>query len=257
MPIKSVMILCVESQYTQEYIANVFWEQYIAKVSSITLIPYIKNLEIYNIAYITINEWCDSEIAYNFINSLDDSSKEVSIMYDYENDKWWSVQLNTHNNGDINGYDYTVKFNSEFYKINDENYMSESCSELDDETVSETCSELDETVSETSTELDEDLVNMIWPDNYDDNMSEMRALFNNNETHENEERPIKGMYNDYYTVDEALEQLHTLYEAFIGVFGEVEEDENIKILKEMEHFERELKIHEACINSNNVTVRSH
>jgi hypothetical protein len=113
MSIKSVIIYCVESQYTQEYIANVFWRQHIAKVSSITLIPYLKNGSIYNIAYITIDEWCDRESAYNLIQRLNDPSKEARIIH-YE-DKWWPVEINTHNNGDIYLGAYTVSFASDYF----------------------------------------------------------------------------------------------------------------------------------------------
>ena len=56
MSIKSLMIANVESQHTAEYIANVFWNQNIAQVNSITLIPYLKETEIhyhkkYNVPY--------------------------------------------------------------------------------------------------------------------------------------------------------------------------------------------------------------
>jgi hypothetical protein len=99
MSIKSLMINCVESQYSQEYIANVFWRQNIAKVSTITLIPYLNNSKICRIAYINIAQWCDSEAAYNFIQRLKDSSKEARIVHN--DDEWWPVQINTHNNGEI------------------------------------------------------------------------------------------------------------------------------------------------------------
>lgn len=107
------MINCVDSQYTQEYIANVFWRQHIAKVSSITLIPYLKNGDIYTIAYIAIDEWCDSEAAYNFIQRLKDPSKEARIVH--HDDDWWPVEINTHNNGDIYVGAYTLAFTSDYF----------------------------------------------------------------------------------------------------------------------------------------------
>lgn len=115
------MIPCVESQYTQEYIANVFWRQYIAKVSNITLIPYIKNSknsEIYNIAYINIAEWCDSEVAYNFIQRVNNPLKEARIVH--KEDNWWVVQINTHNNGNILVGSYTFVFESKHF-VNKQN----------------------------------------------------------------------------------------------------------------------------------------
>jgi hypothetical protein len=108
------MINCVESQYTQKYIANVFWRQHIAKVSSITLIPYLKNGEICSIAYINIDQWCESKVAYNFIQHLKDSSREVRIVH--QDDDWWPVQINTHNNG-VSGalFAYTLAFPSSYF----------------------------------------------------------------------------------------------------------------------------------------------
>ena len=134
MSIKSVMINCVESQYTQEYIANVFWRQHIAKVGSITLIPYLKNGEICSIAYVNIDQWCDSEAAYNFIQRLKDSSREVRIVH--QDDDWWPVQINTHNNGEIYVGAYTLAFPSSYF-VRDESEEDDDatvpCTEVDDE----------------------------------------------------------------------------------------------------------------------------
>lgn len=113
MSITTLMISCIERQYTQEYIANVFWRQDIAKVSNITLIPYIKNTDIYSIAYINIAEWCASEAAYNFIHRLKNPTKEARIVHHEEN--WWPVEINTHNNGEIQVGSYTVSFDSNYW----------------------------------------------------------------------------------------------------------------------------------------------
>lgn len=140
MSIKSLMIPYVEGQYTQEYIANVFWSQHIAKVSSITLIPYIKNLEICSIAYIAIDEWCDSEVAYNFIYRLKNQDKEVRIVHDDEN--WWSLQLNTHNSGAIDVGFYTVRFDSLYFKQYATDCLEEEEQEEDQEEEQEELQEL-------------------------------------------------------------------------------------------------------------------
>jgi hypothetical protein len=128
------MINCVESQYTQEYIANVFWRQHIAKVSSITLIPYLKNCEICSIAYINIDQWCDSEAAYNFIQRLKDPSRETRIVHN--DDDWWPVQINTHNNGEIYVGAYTLAFPSSYFvrdESEEEDDATAPCTEVDDE----------------------------------------------------------------------------------------------------------------------------
>lgn len=187
------MIPCVESQYTQEYIANVFWRLHIAKVSSITLIPYLKNNEIYNIAYILIDDWCDSESAYNFIQRVKNPEREARIIHNSDED-WWPVQINTHNDGKMYVGTYTVTFDSEYFQRD-----VSSCS--DDEL----------------------------------------------------EYPIKGLHNNNYTVDDALERIWFL--------NQVAEDfppsstRFYDIKSEIKHLETELKIHNATLNSHNVTLR--
>ena len=206
---KSLMINCIESQYTQPYIANVFWGQAIAKVSSITLIPYIKNAEIYNIAYINIDEWCETEAAYNFIKRLKSVEKEARLVYDEDN--WWPVQLNTHNNGELSVGDYTVSFESDYWVKNE--VSSVSCS------YDETCS------------LTED----------------------------DEERPIKGLNGEYYTVEEAYNRVCVLNQQYEQAFDWRTYEEDLPLLKiedELLHFENELRIHEAVNKSSNVTQRA-
>ena len=106
---------------THEYIAQVFWNQRIAKVSSITLMPYFKKgkLGYYNMAYINIAEWCDNEAAYNFIQRLKDPSKEARIYHYIDN--WWPVEINTHNSG---VGEYTVTFGPDYFMWFTEDEMS-------------------------------------------------------------------------------------------------------------------------------------
>ena len=99
MSIKSLMIANVDSQQCAKNIANVFLNQNIAQVSSITLIPYLKETEILQMAYIDIEYWCDSEVAYNFLQRLKVPEGEARLVY--ATDDWWPVQINTHNNGQL------------------------------------------------------------------------------------------------------------------------------------------------------------
>jgi hypothetical protein len=110
---KNLMISCIESQYTAEYIANIFWKQNIAKVSNITLIPYLKDTEMYSVAYISIDQWCESEAAYNFIQRLKHSEREARIVH--HADDWWPVEFNTHNNGNLEVGNYTIWFPSSYF----------------------------------------------------------------------------------------------------------------------------------------------
>jgi hypothetical protein len=116
MSIKSLMIANVESQHTAEYIANVFWNQNIAQVSSITLIPYLKETEILQMAYIDIEYWCDSEVAYNFLQRLKVPEGEARVIHFA--DDWWPVQINTHNNGQLLAGVYTTTFSYSYFEMN-------------------------------------------------------------------------------------------------------------------------------------------
>ena len=196
MSINNLMILCVEGEYSQEYIANVFWNRNIAQVSDITLIPYLKNNDVYNIAYVTISSWCDSEVAYNFIQRLKQPSKETRLVH-YD-DLWWSVQINTHNNGNINAGTYTVTFMPEYF--------------------------------------------VKFTDDHDD--EEVFRL-----TH-----PIQGVFNDYYTPEEAENRIWHLQQD-LSTMDETSDTNVSAVEAEIINLTNELRIHYALENSQNVTKR--
>ena len=214
------MITCVESQYTQEYIANVFWRQHIAKVGSITLIPYLKNGQIYSIAYIAIDEWCDSEAAYNFIQRLKDSSREVRIVH--QDDDWWTVEINTHNNGEIYVGAYTMAFMSDYFvKDLEDDDMTVPCSEVDEDDATAPCTEVDD---EEWCEFDPQYPILV------------------------------GCVR--YTVEEAKAQLRVLKADLAAAYRRRVPDEALEELEtEIASFEAELRIHEIVNNSENVTLR--
>jgi hypothetical protein len=95
------MISTAECVPSAGYIASVFWKQNIAKVSSITIIPYLKNNKVAQMVYIDIANWCDNEAAYNFIRRLKMPEGEARIQYNTFNEKWWAVQINTHYIGQL------------------------------------------------------------------------------------------------------------------------------------------------------------
>ena len=104
MSINSLTIQCVESRFTAEYIANAFWNQRIAQVKTITLVPYLKNTVMFQMAYVVIENWCDSEVAYNFIKRLQKAEGEVRFVH--QTDEWWPIQLRSPN---------TTQFPSSFF----------------------------------------------------------------------------------------------------------------------------------------------
>ena len=109
--INNLIINCVELQYSHHYIADVFWYKNIAQVSKVTLIPYLKNGTVFNIVYITIGQWF--ALSHNFIQRLKNPDKETRFVYN--DDNWWPIKINTHNNGDIVVGNYTVEFNEDYF----------------------------------------------------------------------------------------------------------------------------------------------
>ena len=106
----NLMIQAIHTEYTAEYIAKILWKQEIAKVNSITLIPQIKNNEFVNIAYITIASYLDTEAAYEFISKLK-KNNFVELNYTL-----WTIQPNTHNDGNLCVGPYTNVFSNNFFK---------------------------------------------------------------------------------------------------------------------------------------------
>ena len=109
-----LVIPCVEFPNTvnfneqHHYVAQTFLKQNIAKISDVTLIPYWRNEEVVYVGFITVQEWMDTENAYNFIKKLGNSGKEARIVYDV--DYWWVIQLNTVNEGNFTVENYTMYF---------------------------------------------------------------------------------------------------------------------------------------------------
>ncbi len=89
----TLFIDCVEAQYTAEYIANVFWNQNIAQVRKITIIPHLIGDVKFQSVYIEIETWCDSEVAYNFIQRVKNPVKEARLVHRGED--WWNIEENT------------------------------------------------------------------------------------------------------------------------------------------------------------------
>ena len=186
--IQSLIIPCVDYSYTQEYVANAFWKQRIARVSSVTLIPYIKGEWIYYIAYINVDRWCDSENAYNFIRNLNNPSKETRLVH-YE-DNWWSVEKS------VNTFalkDATVLFEPSYY----ERFIEDKEEE-----------EEDEEVEEVEDEVEDEDEELVWlTDDYG-----RPITFKDEYPIVKSEYPIKGLSKQLYTVFEAEGRVNTLTE---------------------------------------------
>lgn len=94
--IVGIYIPFVEAGITSEYIMNAFENSNIATISSITLIPNTNpskySLAMHAKAFIAIEEWHDTESAYTFIKSLQDSTNETRLVH--SEDSWWLVKIN-------------------------------------------------------------------------------------------------------------------------------------------------------------------
>lgn len=91
--IKFVYIPCVEKRVQASYIANAFEKTGIAMIKKVAIEPQKKkrfNKGKYNRVYIEIDEWCDTESAYNFIQKLKNTSIETRFIH--KMDKWWIVR---------------------------------------------------------------------------------------------------------------------------------------------------------------------
>lgn len=116
MSIKRIMIRDLEPQYNAEYIANYFWSKEIAKVSSITIIPYILDGKILGIAYIDFDSFCESEAAKDFIWHMTGVVGYMTGHAEPEEDNIWVLEPNTHNEGDLCVGEYTTHFMPDFFK---------------------------------------------------------------------------------------------------------------------------------------------
>ena len=113
----SLFIPCIEAQYSAEYIANTLWNQKLAQVSAIVLVPIVISDFTYQKAYIKIARWYDSEIAYNFINRLNNQSIETRIVH--RDDDWWPVEMLKTNIIFDSKYDNITTFNQEYFVKNE------------------------------------------------------------------------------------------------------------------------------------------
>jgi hypothetical protein len=91
-PIKSLYIPCLEVSVNGQQLIDAFYINEIATVSKVTIVPFLKNLTIYNKAYVDILEWHDTEVSYNFIQRLRNPSREARLVY--SDDDWFAMYIN-------------------------------------------------------------------------------------------------------------------------------------------------------------------
>jgi hypothetical protein len=102
----SLIVSGIEEQYNVAYIANTFWNLNIAKVRKISLTSK-------GLAYVELNHWCDSEVAYNFIRRINNLKKETRLVH-YQDD-WWIVKKGINNCDDFDCVE-TVTFDDNYFE---------------------------------------------------------------------------------------------------------------------------------------------
>lgn len=116
MSVKRIMIKELEPQYNAEYIANYFWNKEIAKVSSITIIPYILDGKILGIAYIEFDSFCETESAENFIYRMTGVDAYFIGHSEPEEDNIWVLEPCDHYECVLSVGEFTTNFTPEFFK---------------------------------------------------------------------------------------------------------------------------------------------
>jgi hypothetical protein len=104
--IHNVYIHKIDKNIDAEYISYIFHKNNIADVSKIILETNDDDKS-YNRAFIEIQKWYNTEIAYNFIMRLKDPCREARLVY-YQ-DEWWIVE--------INEFPYAISKKYDNYKI--------------------------------------------------------------------------------------------------------------------------------------------
>jgi hypothetical protein len=114
--ISSIIISGITEGYTSEYIANVLWKQGLAQVNRINMVPYLdhETNTICFTAYADIQEWADTETAFNFIKRLD---KTFVARIVHNDDDSWHVRITTRYNANHNVhlYAYATNFNTQYF----------------------------------------------------------------------------------------------------------------------------------------------
>jgi hypothetical protein len=238
----NIVIREMKPQVTAEYIAAILWKRKIAKVSSITLLPQIKNNIITNIAYVEIESFCASPEAEDFIYHMTADTfvfcPDETALENMEIRDLWMLQKNVHDFGSLCVGPYTTRFIDEFF--HERQYEKHLCNieaflpEPGQEpypflTFSERLGPSRDTRMDVDGEEEEYIcTSKEWEDFINDK--------------------IQGLDNVYYTLDEAIARLWKLYRKFETACSEEEKE---RIEKECVHLEKQLKKYEDELTDQN------
>lgn len=236
MSIKRIMF-STEPQFNAEYIANVFWSKGIAKVSSITLIPYIIDDKIMHTAYVEVDSFCETEEGKNFIKAMTECDGMMFLHAAPEEENIWVFEPNTHYPGELCVGNFTTKFEAEFFASKEINSQQneddeESIDEIEQHTYNGVYypDAMDmETLMKKNAECQSN--KYLYEDD------EETYCMNDEEAEEFERRyPIRGLNGTYYDVNSATEHIWVLEKDLCSTNDEAQIS---RIKKEITHLKAE------------------
>ncbi len=94
MTTKVLYIPCVPADYSMFNLFELFYDYGIATVSHVSYLSYFdKKNRLMNHVYITVDEWHDTEMAYNFIKKISADYDDAHYPLIYSDDNWFPVSL--------------------------------------------------------------------------------------------------------------------------------------------------------------------
>jgi hypothetical protein len=95
MSVNQLFIYALPAEFSVIEMFDIFYADGIATISEIYYTTYYHNGYLFNDLYITIHNWHDTEVAYNFIRKLRNS--HANLIYDIHDDLFCYVYILKHN----------------------------------------------------------------------------------------------------------------------------------------------------------------
>jgi hypothetical protein len=94
----STLIINNSGFYTHQGIQELFYKNNIADVNEVTILPEFVQGQLINRAYVQVEEWHDSEAAFNFIKEMDSKRGAIISSLDDDNENFCIVKKNIKQN---------------------------------------------------------------------------------------------------------------------------------------------------------------
>lgn len=109
--LKDIIIPVVHSSFTTEDIAEFFFENNIAELESITLMPTLHDGQVdeYNVAYISVFRWLEKSPPLLFALEFGQT-----VLYEITRNDMWEIRLNFNGSKTKNISGHTTKFDTRY-----------------------------------------------------------------------------------------------------------------------------------------------